>query len=118
MKLSKRANKNPWDKTDDIEKSEWSDTPSGIADKITNETKQSGQHIFPKGLYNIKEWDGSTDVVYLVPIVTEDSFSGYRMTYPDGETNEVSSSYVEELVVSPVSTVEAKLNYKLSKRAK
>lgn len=63
--------------------------------------------IFPKGFYNIKEWDDSTDVVYLVPIVTEDNFAGYRMTYPDGLTHEISPSHAEELVVSPLSTIEA-----------
>jgi hypothetical protein len=100
--------------TDDID-TELTDTPFGVAEKITSEKKESGQPIFPKGLYNIKEWDGSTDVVYLVPIVTEDNFAGYRMTYPDGETNEISSSYAEELVVSPLSTVEAELRQVLKK---
>lgn len=73
-------------------------------------SKRANQFIFPKGFYDIKEWDDSIEVVYLTPIITEDNLMGYRMTYPDGETHEVSIEYAKELVISPHTTIEAKLS--------
>ena len=110
--LSKRADKE--DKfvklpaTDDIETKP--DVKS-LVDQILAPTKDNkhGALTFSEGYYNIKEWDDSTDVVYLKPIYTETSLSGYRMTYPDGMTHHVSEGEARQLVVSPLETIEASL---------
>ena len=63
---------------------------------------------YPKGQYWIKEWDDSMDTVFITPILSEDGFAGYKITYKDGVSNEVSSDYLDSLIVGPVREVEAK----------
>jgi hypothetical protein len=98
------------DDVDDVVEDESTDVKS-LVDQILAPTKdnQHGALTFSEGYYNIKEWDDSTDVVYLKPIYTENSLVGYRMTYPDGVTHNIPEGESRQLVVSPLETIEANL---------
>jgi len=112
--ISKRADKFIKLPDDDIMEEESTDVKS-LVDQILAPIRDNkhGALTFSEGYYNIKEWDDSTDVVYLKPIYTENSLVGYRMTYPDGTTHNIPEGEARQLVVSPLETVEANLKHLL-----